>query len=268
MVFSLRIDLESQKGIEEGLPRILNLLAKYNIKASFYITMGGESNIWDLVRYRKKLPGERKIKVFSKRELLRMAFLPKDFIDENKRNLKRILEEGHELGIHGWKHRSWTRALERINIEKQINLSIKKYWALFGTKPISFCSPAFRINKKVVDILDKKDFKVISDLKGEKPFKLKDTNIINVPITIKGKNNTPIIEYLVGERFPDKEILEYLIKEIKEKKLATMYVHGMFECINKINLLDNLFENIKKKKIPIKTIKEIALKNENPPYNK
>ncbi len=268
MVFSLRIDLESDKGIKEGLPRILNLLRKYGIKASFYLVMGGESNLFDILKYRRNLPGERKIKVFSKKELIRMVILPRDFVKENRKLLNRILEEGHELGIHGWKHRAWTRGLEKINIERQINLSVKRYYSFFGIKPISFCSPAFRINKKVVDILDKKGFKVISDLKGDKPFKIKDTEIINVPVTIKGKNNTPIIEYLTCQGFSDEEILGYLLKEIKKKKLATMYIHGMFECIRKIDLLNNLFGNIKRKKIPIKTIKELGLKNENTPHNK
>jgi len=116
MVFVLRIDVESNKGIKEGIPKIIDLLKRYNIKASFYLTMGGESGIFDLLKYRKKLDGERGIKIFSKFEILRMAFFPKDFVENNKNILQRILNEGHELGIHGWKHRRWTRGLEEINV--------------------------------------------------------------------------------------------------------------------------------------------------------
>ncbi len=258
MVFALRIDLESQKGIKKGLPKILNLLAKYNIKASFYLTMGGESNIFELLRYRKKIPGKREVKVFSKLEILRMLFFPKNFVRENKKILKRILDGGHELGIHGWKHRAWTRALEKIDIKKQIDFSIKKYWIMFEKKPDSFCSPAFRINRRVIDILDKTGFKIISDLGGEKPFRLKNTNIINVPITIKGANNTPIIEYLVTQKYSDEEILDYLKKQIGQKKYSIMYVHGLFECLSKISLLGELFKYIKEKNIETKTIKQIS----------
>lgn len=258
MVFSLRIDLESQKGIKEGLPKILNLLSKYNMKASFYLTMGGESNLFQLLKYKKKIPEKRKLKIFSKKEILRMAFLPKDFVKENEIILKRILEKGHELGIHGWKHRAWTRALEKIDVEKQIDLSIKKYWMIFGRKPDSFCSPAFRINRKVIDILNKTGFKIISDLEGEKPFRIKDTEIINVPITIKEKNNTPIIEYLVTQKYSDEEILDYLKKQIEQKKYSIMYVHGLFECRFKTNLLEKLFKYIEEENIETKTIKQIS----------
>jgi len=74
--FTLRIDLESDKGIKEGVPRLLDLLKKYNIKASFYISMGGESNIFEILKYRNNLKtsGERKIKVWSLKEKIRMAF--------------------------------------------------------------------------------------------------------------------------------------------------------------------------------------------------
>ena len=67
MVFCLRVDLESQKGISKGLPKLLDVLAKYNIKASFYLVMGGESNIFEILMNRGNVPGasERGINVFS-----------------------------------------------------------------------------------------------------------------------------------------------------------------------------------------------------------
>ncbi len=258
MMFALRIDLESQKGIKEGLPKILKLLKKYDIKASFYLTMGGESNIIQLFRYRKKLSCERGIKIFSKIEIIRMVLFPKNFVRKNKKMLQEIINQGHELGIHGWKHRTWTRGLEKINISRELSKSIKEYRKLFGKEPKSFCAPAFRINKKVIYELNKKDFEVISDLDGEKPMKIPHTNIINVPITIKGENNTPIIEYLVTKGKSDKEILEYLKKEIKNKEYSTMYIHGMYESREKIELLEKLFIWIKDNKIITKTILDMT----------
>jgi peptidoglycan/xylan/chitin deacetylase (PgdA/CDA1 family) len=260
MVFSLRIDVESNKGIKEGIPKILDLLKKHNLKASFYLTMGGESNIFDILRYRKKLEGERGVKVFSKLEILRMVLFPRDFVSNNKEILKRILKEGHELGIHGWKHRKWTRGLEKIDCKNEIEKAIIKYEKIFGIKPKSFCAPAFRMNKEVIEELNKKDFKVISDLEGTKPFKIKDTNITNVPITIKGKGNTPIIEYLVSKKFSDEEILEYLKKEIVKKDYSIMYIHDLYECIQKVEFIDKLFYWINSNKIKTDTIYNLGIK--------
>lgn len=258
--FALRVDLESEKGISKGLPKILDLLKEFNFKASFYITIGGESNIIEFIRYRGKIPtsGERRIKVFSVKEKIQMVLLPMDFATKNRIILNRILEEGHELGIHGWKHREWTRGLDKINIKKTINKCIRKYKQFFGKKPISFATPGFNINNKVLDILDCSGLRIISDYEGEKPFKIKGTEIINVPITINGKNNTPIIEYLFSIGLSDKEIYNYLIKEIEKREFSSIYIHDLFECIEKINLLRNLFNYLKKRKIKVSTIQEIA----------
>ena len=187
-IFTLRIDLESDKGIKEGVPKILDLLKKHKIKASFYLSMGGESNFLEILKHRSSLKtsGERKIKLWSLKDKLRMVFFPIDFVKKNKRILRRIINEGHELGLHGWKHREWTRDLERINIKKKVKKSVKKYSKIFGKKPISFASPGFNTNNSVLRILEKNHIKFISDFPGDKLKK--HNNLKNIPITIHGKN--------------------------------------------------------------------------------
>ena len=252
--FTLRVDLESDKGIKKGVPKLLDLLKKHNIKASFYLSIGGESNIFEILKYRGNLKTsrERKIKVWSLKDKLRMAFFPRDFVKENKKILKRILEEGHELGLHGWKHREWTRGLEKIDIKKKIKDSINKYIQLFGKKPTSFASPGFNINNKVLEILEKNKIIFISDFPGSKLKKY--GQIKNIPMTILGKYKTPIIEYLVSIRKNNKEILEIMKKEIMKKELSSFYIHGLFEARFKVKLLEEIFKFIKKNKIKSKKI--------------
>ncbi len=264
MSFVFRVDLESSKGISEGLPRLLDLLKEYDFKASFYLTMGGESNLFEILKYRGGNKGfsERKIKVFSFFEKLRMVLFPRDFVKNNSSILKRIIEEGHELGIHGWKHRRWTRGLEKINIAKDLDLAIEKYTSLFGKKPTSFASPAFRINEQVLSELKKRNINIIShsssDIKVPK-------GMINIPVTIKGRNNSPIIESMTEENYSDVEILGYIKSEIKKNKISVVYVHGLYECIQRLDLIKNILEHLKNSKTPVKTIEEIA--NENPTNN-
>lgn len=247
--FTLRIDLESDKGIKEGVPKLLNLLKKYNIKASFYLSMGGESNLSEILKHRSNLKtsGERKIKLWSLKEKARMAFIPRDFVNKNKKILKRILDEEHELGLHGWKHREWTRSLEKIDLENTIKKSMNKYIRLFGEKPLSFASPGFNVNDKVLKILEKNNIKFMSDFPGEKAKKY--GKIKNIPMTILGKDKMPIIEYLVSRGKSDEEILEIMKKEIEKKEISSFYIHGMFEGRFKIKLLEDIFKFIKRRKI-------------------
>ena len=51
-IFSLRIDIDTRNGLVKGVPKLLDLLDKYDVKASFYIPMGKESNIFDVIKHR------------------------------------------------------------------------------------------------------------------------------------------------------------------------------------------------------------------------
>lgn len=255
--FALRIDIESDKGIKKGIPKILDLLKKYNVKASFYLVMGGESNLLDILKYRNKVLKERKIKVFSKLEMVRMVLFPRDFVRKNIQILRRILQEGHELGIHGWKHRAWTRGIGKIDIESHLRLAKERYIRAFKKQPISFAAPGFITNDKIISILDKEGFRVISDLPGKKPFKIKNTRITNVPVTITGPENTPIIENLASHGLNDSEILSIITKKIGNNRLSVMYIHDLYECIQKIGLIEKIIQYVKSKDINIKTIQEI-----------
>ncbi|MFA5084580.1 MAG: polysaccharide deacetylase family protein, partial [Candidatus Paceibacterota bacterium] len=191
----------------------------------------------------------------------RMAFFPEDFVKKNRRILCRILREGHELGIHGWKHRAWTRGLEKINIEKHIIMAKERYERIFGKSPTSFAAPAFRTNAKTLKILSDSGFRTISDIPMKASGKISTggkNQLMNVPITICGPNKTPIIEYLASKGYSDREILDCLKKEIKGKKFASIYFHDLFECRMKIGLLSSLFEFLEESNIKVKTIEEIA----------
>ena len=255
MDFVIRIDLESNKGIKRGLPKLLDLFQKKGIRGSFYIAMGGETGALGLLNNSKKMQnaGERKIKVFNFFEKLRIALFPKDFVSSNKAILQRVIDEGHELGIHGWKHRSWTRNFERLDKNNELNLAISKYEKLFGKKPISFSAPGFMIDEETIKLLGEKGIIHISDYDKDK----KIGKVKNVAINTLGQNRMPFIEYWVGEGKKDGEILELFEKSIRGKKRVSFYLHGLYEGIEKIPLLELMIDKLNKKGFENKRVIDI-----------
>ncbi|HTZ41684.1 MAG TPA: polysaccharide deacetylase family protein [Candidatus Omnitrophota bacterium] len=252
--FALRVDVESDRGIREGLPKLLDLLKKHNIKASFYLVMGGESNILEILKYRRNMTSsaERSMKIWTLKDKIRMALFPRDFAAANKEILGRILNEGHELGVHGWKHREWTRGLNQIDINNEITKAVSKYEKLFGKKPISWASPGFNTNENVINILNESGFKFTSDFEGEN---LKNYGRLkNVPITICGENKTPIIEWMISQGKTDDEILQHIKRESNNHKIISFYIHDLFEARFKLDLLEKIFEFFKNAEIKNKRI--------------
>ena len=250
--FVVRIDLESDRGIREGLPRLLDLFKKHNILGSFYLTMGGESNIFEILENRGPMKGsaKRKIKIWSFWDKLRIVLFPKKFVRRNKDILKRILEEDHELGLHGYKHRVWTRNLGSLDLNFEIKRMVEEYNHIFGVRPISFAAPGFNTNNKVLRILEMEGIRYISDFLGRKNYgKLK-----NIPIEICGLNRMPFIEYHVGEGKSDKEIINEFKKEIKGKNFVSFYLHGLFEGRFKIDLVEKMILELKKNKFQSKRV--------------
>ena len=251
----MRIDLESQKGIKDGLPNLLKLFKKHGVKGSFYLTMGGESNVFEILRNRGKLKtaAERKIELWSKKDKIRMVLSPIDFTKKNRRLLKKVIDDGHELGLHGWKHREWTRNLENVDIKKRLRQMTDRYLEYFGRIPASWASPGFNVNKEVLKELERAKITHISDFDKKQDI----GKIKNVPIILCGKNRTPFIEYWDSEGKSDEEIFEIFKKELKGKSFASFYLHGMFEGRFKIDLLEKMIIYLSDHKFISKKIVDI-----------
>lgn len=245
--FMIRIDLESDKGISEGVPNLLKLFKKHNVKGNFYLVMGGESNIFEVLllnRGKMTTAAERGIKIWSTKEKIRMLLFPRDFVRRNLPVLKQILEDGHELGLHGWKHREWTRNLEKVNLKKRFAQMLDKYSACFDEKlPKSWCSPGANVNSNVMHWLKTAGIKYTTDFDEMKEY----DGIMNYPITLRGENNTPFIENLVSKGKTDEEILNLFIEKIKKQNYVSFYIHGMFEARFKIDLLEKMILELKKR---------------------
>ena len=275
-IFGLRVDIETEIGIK-AIPNLLDILKKLEMRASFYVIMKPPS-LFQYIKY-KRVPKikpvlylkdefwEEKIKTekekfdlshrYSKLEKLELLF-QRNFIKKNLPIFERILNEGHELGLHGLRHYSWNHAIYFVDIKNYIQEAIEYFENYFRFKPRSWASPGFKINKSALIWLDNFGIKVISDLPGNKPFKVKimekELKIVNVPITIVGNNNLPIIEWLELNNIPDSKKIEIIKDEIRKRELSTIYMHGMFECRKKLELLEKILEFVKKNEIIVKRI--------------
>jgi peptidoglycan/xylan/chitin deacetylase (PgdA/CDA1 family) len=112
---------------EEGIPLLLDLFSKHDVKGTFYFTG--------------------------------------TFAEQSPESAELVREHGHEVGCHGYDH-SPQRAFDVLSYKEQVN-DLKKAKAVIedaAGKILSFRAPALRINEDTVKALEETGFKTDSSI--------------------------------------------------------------------------------------------------------
>lgn len=218
-------------GAKVGLPRILDLLDRENVKATFFV------------------PGK-------------VAELYPELIKELHR-------KGHEVGVHGYAHERWNEL--NYDEEKAILIKSKQILeTLLDTEIVGFRSPAWNLNEHSVDLLLELGFKYDSSLMAGDfhPYYLRTGDRITEQLDIKFGEETELLEFPVAWELDDFPyftftgrtmglsspdfVLERWIEEVDfasqlESSVVTYTMHP--QVIGRgprIKMLENLINYIKK----------------------
>lgn len=249
---SFRFDIDGIGDIRLGVPKLLNLSRELNVKFSFYINMGKSFNLRFFLQNKglKILNNFLKSEGLNKKGQEKLSLLKKhgfrgiiETIIRNpelgiyyKETLFKVLDEGHELGLHGGiDHAMWQYNLHNLNFEQIQSLlfpAYKNFLRLFG-QPEGFCSPGFVYNKYVLELLDKFGFLYSGDMDGEIPFRPilngKEYKHYQIPVNIKGNNKIPLIEQLLVMDMSNQEIRDVVLCEVERRDTAVLYGHPSVE---------------------------------------
>jgi peptidoglycan/xylan/chitin deacetylase (PgdA/CDA1 family) len=160
-------------GARVGVPRILKLLAKYGIKATFYV------------------PGHT--------------------VDSWPKVVEEIAAAGHEIGHHGYAHESpvsLSRDQEKRNLERGM-ASIRR---VLGKEPVGYRSPSWDLSAHSLELFKEFGFEYDSSLMGH-DFELYWCRIGDVPHADKGYEfgrETEIVEVPVSWSLDDFPQFEFL----------------------------------------------------------
>lgn len=234
----ISIHVDGYYGLIDGVPTLLNLFDKYNIKATFFVNMGKEASIFEILKYRtKELKSIEKnvLNRYNKIQFLRMALFPHKLGCGNFKILREIEKKGHEVQPHCWSHLLWTRNFENLDIRRQFYLMIKNYKKCFNKNPLGFVPPTWKYNPGVLEEMKKFNFKYLGIKNKLKKSELKK-DILFIPLSF---NKNP--EELLNEGLNKKQILEIYKKESK-KNYVNWYFHADFEGIKEIKLLEEILK--------------------------
>ena len=236
-VIGLKVDVDTNEGMKKGVPRLLDLLRQFNLKASFFIPMGKDHTGWTAKRvftrkgFLKKVNRVGVVETYGIKTLMYGLLLPgPEIAKKNKMILQRITGEGHETGIHGYDHVSWHDHVREWNETKTgeiLKRACSVYREMFGKEAHSFAAPGWMINSHALGFLEKNGFLYSSDTRGYSPF-LPDMGggrfgILQIPTTL------PTLDEAVGISGDEPIFLARHFTGLLTENLNILTIHAELE---------------------------------------
>ncbi len=202
---ALRVDVDTRRGLEEGVPRLLDLFRRSGARASFFVTMGPDRS--GLAVRRALRPGfllkmwrTNALRLYGARTLLSGTLLPARLVGAAMPALLRaIAAEGHEVAPHGWDHVRWQDKVHRMSpaaIRAELSRAAQAFESVFGVKPAASAAPGWRTSPEALSLQEALGLRYASDVRGTAPFRPavdgRPLETLQVPTTL------PTLDELLG----------------------------------------------------------------------
>ena len=239
--FGLRIDVDTIRGLTEGVPQALDILNEMGIHATFFITTGPDRsgrNLFHIHQRETSLLKRNPLRRYGLKQILYGLLLPAPLMETHQDIIEEIMRKGHEVGLHGYDHYRWANYFHKMS-DEEISSCLRKgvhiLTRILGRRPTGFASPSFKWSPSSLMVQSRLDFIYSSDMHGNTVFYpqvgTKTLKTLQIPVS------QPLIEELVLAGKSDSKIVDLLCKSLQTKNFVTIYIHAGYECIFKKNLL-------------------------------
>ncbi len=183
--------MDTYIGMKRGVPRLLAILKNFNVRGTFFLSMGPDSSgraVFQLVKnplFLKKMVRTGAGRLYGWRTALYGTLLPSPMIALSFPNLvKDILSDGHDAEFHAWDHRRWQDELPARPygwIENWFKRGVEAYRGMAGREPSSFGAPAWLIDERALEIASKYSFHYLSCTRAREPFVHDIPGLLEIP---------------------------------------------------------------------------------------
>ena len=159
MLLAVKVDVDTYRGTREGVPRLVELLQKHRAGATFLFSLGPDHTGRAMRRvlrpgFFQKVQRTSVVKHYGIRTLLYGTVLPGP--DIGKRcapMLRRVRDEGFEVGIHCWDHIKWQDGVATADAKwtaKQMQRACNRFVDVFKTAPTTHGAAGWQMSTGIV----------------------------------------------------------------------------------------------------------------------
>ena len=257
MEVALKIDVDTHQGLGQGVPRLMRLLERENVAATFFVTMGPDNSGRAIVRVLRhrgfigKMFRTSAVSMYGLRTVLSGTLLPARPIalayPELMRSLRRA---GFEVGIHGYDHVRWQDRIDDLGedgIRDELGDAFEAYRAIFGEAAHSFAAPGWRTNAAALVALDEANLSYRSDTRGRNPYRCvvegRVIRTLEIPTTL------PTLDEVMGRRETanGEAAMRFYLEQFKPDMLNVHTIHAETEGMGHLEMFAALIRALKER---------------------
>ena len=249
----LRIDADTLRGTQGGVPNLLKVLAKHQVKGTFFFSVGPDNmgrHIWRLLRpqFLRKMWRTKATDLYGWDTLLKGTLWRGPLIGKKLGHiLKDTVREGHEIGLHAWDHYRWQMHIERIGgevIYQELLRGVEAIHESTGSSPSCSAAPAWRITEEALLEKAKLPFRYNSDCRGFSIFypviEGKLLSQPQIPTTL------PTYDEVLGRNgVTQKNYNQYLTSLMKRDSLNVLTIHAEVEGMACLSMFQEFLDELR-----------------------
>jgi peptidoglycan/xylan/chitin deacetylase (PgdA/CDA1 family) len=266
---AVKVDVDTYKGYLEGVPRLLKIFDKRDIKVTFLFAFGPDNSGKAIRRiFRKgflqKMFRTKAPSAYGLKTLMYGTLLPAPIIvDPNPAPFMSAIESGHDCGIHAWDHVKWQDKISQLTEEEILSdfcKAVEVFQRLSGFEPRSCGAPGWQVSEKSLMVQDKFDFDYCSDTRGahgDMPFlprlNGKAFHTLQIPSTL------PTLDEILGA--DDINVCnydEFYLAKLQEG-LNVLTIHSEMEGgVHACSVFERFIDSCRERGVVFKTMSEVA----------
>ena len=173
---ALKVDVDTLRGTQEGVPNLARTLERFDLKATFLFSLGPDHTGWALKRvfrpgFLSKVSRTSVVEHYGIKTLLYGVLLPGPDIGKKAAEEMRAIDQaGHETGIHTWDHVAWQDAVRHRDAswtKAMMQRSWDRFIKIFGHAPVTYGAAGWQMNEAAFEQLDQWGIQYSSDGRAE-----------------------------------------------------------------------------------------------------